>query len=115
MSLAIKSVSFSKEKVMSLSSRSKSILTVAMADKKSASEVSAAIDALHAIAAAAHVANNAAASAVTIALSTADTYSDAAVNSAVNAALVSVIADINSTRSQINAILASLEAASIML
>ena len=97
-----------------LSDRSKKILIVAMADKKAALEVQSAIDSLHAIAAAAHVANTSPADAVTIALSTSDTYSDAAVNTAVNAALASVITDINAANTKINAILASLQAASIM-
>lgn len=63
---------------------------------------------------AADVAANSPASADTIALSTSDTYTDAAVNTAVNAALATAIADLNATRTQINAILTALKNAGLM-
>lgn len=48
--------------------------------------------------------------AVTIALSTSNTYSDSAVNTAVNAALVTVVADMQTQLTAINAMLAALKA-----
>lgn len=50
--------------------------------------------------------------AITIALSTANTYTDAAVNAAVNAALVTVVADLTTQLSKINAILAAMKVVS---
>lgn len=99
---------------MALSTLARNYLTVALANKARAKEIADAIDALHAVAPAAHVANNSPAAADTIALSTANTYSDAAVNTAVNAALATAVADINADRAQINAILAALQAAGLM-
>ena len=100
---------------MSLSQRTKDILVVAMADKRSANEISAALDNGFAATPAADVPANSAAAAITIALSTTDTYTDAAVNAAVNAALVTAIADLNATRTQINSILTALKNAGLML
>lgn len=99
---------------MALSQLARNYLTVALANKAKAKEIADAIDSLHAVAPAAHIANASAASPITIALSTSDTYSDSAVNTAVNAALVTAVADINALETKINAILAALQAASLM-
>lgn len=100
---------------MSLSQRTKDVLVVAMADKKAATELSKAVDSLHAVAPAADVVATTTAGAVTIALSTANTYTDAAVNTAVNTALASLITDINADRTTINQILTALKNAGLML
>lgn len=99
---------------MALSKRTKDIMIVALADKKSATELASAVDA-GGNPQAAHVANATAATAITIALSTTDTYTDSAVNTAVNTALITAVTDINALEVKINAILAALQAAGLML
>lgn len=114
---------------MALSAKLKKLIQDAIPDPAKSLELITALQASVA-SPAADVAANSAASAVTvsadtIALSTADTYADADVNNAVNAALASVaskenvaiaalIVDINSTRTQINAILTALKNAGLM-
>ena len=95
---------------MSLSVKAKEYLTVALSNAAVAKEIAAAIDASGS-GPAVDVAANSAASAVTVTTAGGNTYAD----SAVNAALVSVVADINADRVQINAILTALKNAGLML
>jgi hypothetical protein len=73
-------------------------------------EIANAINAAASLSPAADVAANSPASAVTVTTAGGDTYSDAAINTA----LASVITDLNSTRTQINAILTALKNANLM-
>lgn len=88
---------------MSLSQKTKEILVVAMADKKSATELAAAVDALHAVAPAAHIANITSANLVGVD----GTGSDAA-------PLAGTETRLDAIEAKLNAILAALQAASLM-
>jgi hypothetical protein len=98
-----------------LSGKTSAVIDQALADQLASNELKTAINTGFNATPAADVADNSPAGAITIALSTSDTYTDSAVNSAVNAALSTVRTDINADRTQINAILAALRAAGLML
>lgn len=109
---------------MALSTKAKARFEKAMAKRAEAKEITDAIDALHAVAAAATVAALAGTMTGTttgtmsdvaaIALSTTDTYSDAAVNTAVNTAITKTNLELKELQTKVNAILTSLKAASLM-
>lgn len=107
---------------MALSAKAKARFEKAMAKRVEAQEITAAIDALHAVAAAAHVAalgttTNIPTSNVT--LSTTDTYSDAAVKTAIdagsNAIRVAAEARLDAIEAKVDAVIAALIAAGLML
>jgi predicted RNA methylase len=100
---------------MSLSKKTKEILTVAMADKKSAAELAAAVDSMHAVAPAANVAALGTTTGLpAAALSTADTYTDAAVNTAINALKTASETRLDNIETKVDAIIAALIAAGLM-
>ena len=100
---------------MALSKKTKEILTVAMADKKSAAELAAAIDTGFNATPAAHIgALGATSNLPAAALSTSDTYSDAAVNAAINSVKSAAESRLDAIEAKVDAILAALQAAGLM-
>lgn len=108
---------------MALSSKTKAIMVVALANKVAGTELAAAVDSLHAVAAAANVAalagtmtgatDGTIADVANIALSTSDTYTDAAVNAAVNTAIASMNLQLKELQVKLNAEIAALKAAGL--
>lgn len=100
---------------MALSKKTKEIMVVALANKVAGQELAAAVDSLHAVAAAASVAAiGTTTNLPTAALSTSDTYTDAAVNTAINAQRTAVEARLDVIEAKIDAVIAALKAASLM-
>ena len=88
---------------MALSKKTKEIMVVALADKKAGTELAAAVDSLHAVAAAAHVANITSSNLVGVD----GTGSNAA-------PLAGTETRLDALEAKVNAILAALQAASLM-
>jgi hypothetical protein len=96
---------------MALSTLAQDALIIATASVPVGEEIAAAINAAEALVPAADVAAVSPGTVAAITVSTSNTYSDAAINTA----LASAVADIQANRAAINAILAALKAAGLML
>lgn len=122
MSQAFRLCLFLKEIVMSLTKRTKDILVVAMADKKAANELSAAVDAggnaqAAAVAALGATADLSAAAAAVTTGGTPDCDAaavEAGINAAVDALAGEVEARLDASEAKIDAIIAALKAAGLM-
>ena len=101
---------------MSLSQRTKDIVVVAMADKKAAEELSAAVDSQGSGPAAAVAALGATTNIAAAVLATAggNTYSDASTKAAIDGVTVNVEARVDALGSKIDEVIAALKAADLM-
>lgn len=100
---------------MSLSSRTKTILTVALADKRASTELAAKIDTGFNATPASHIgALGATSNLPAAALSTGDVYTDAAVNAAINSVKSAAESRLDAIEAKVDAILAALVAAGLM-
>ena len=106
---------------MALSTKARKRLEVAMARRAEAKELADAVDALHAVAAATHVAPLGSTTNIPVAsttLSTSDTYTDAAVKTAIdlgdNTLRTAVEARLDAIEAKVDALLAALVAAGLM-